>query len=300
MPEFVSPMAPMTFLTGAYLNAWMPHPSSGSLAGPIWTDSRGGPKLKRRLILLPEAAQGALTSAEKVLRDCEGFVELVRGGGHSLPQPFPGPAAGWMIRTFQGQGALFEQGENPKRIEIDLRNPARAFFEVSLTKGEREVSQKISILPVERQVVTESYCCRAHFKDLATAADFAAAVSTLIYDSGQYDVPTELGPLVVRDPATGRETIMEKKGNRFSFSGQIPLFPDELLLASAASVFAPSDTVYREPVVSVSVAPVKVDQPSTVTILLYRPPRRGENRMPLKPRLRNILWETIEQKITRG
>lgn len=300
MADLVSTLAPLTFLTGAYLDAWMPHPSSGCLAGAVWADSRGGPKLKRRLILLPEAVQGALTSADKILRDSEGFVELVRGGGHSLPQPFPRPAAGWMLKSFQGRAATFEQGENPKRVEIDMKNPSQAFIEVSLTRGEREVSQKISILPEGRQVVTESYCCRAHFKDLATAADFAAAVSTLIYDSGQYDVASELGPLVVRDPATGRETVMEKKGNRFSFSGQIPLFPDELLLASARSVFAPPDTAYREPIVSVSVAPVKVGQPSTVTILLYRPPLRGMRRMPLKPRLRNILWETIEQKITRG
>jgi hypothetical protein len=295
---------PISFLTAGFLNAWQAHPSSGTIAGPGWAASARDPGFRRRLLLAPGVVEAALGTAGEALRDCDRFQESLRGSGHALPQPFPAPAAGWIFHSYHRNGsnpghgaAVFERAERPKRVEIDLRDPRRAVLEVGKAGKRGEVSQKISV-GADRRVTTESYFFRTRLKNLGTAADFAAAVSTLVYDSGQYDAEDELGPLMERDTATGRETPMVKKKGRYSFTGPVSLARDELLIVSAASVFAPGDPNSREPVVSVTISPLKMNEPSSVSILLYRPPARAEGRMPLHPRLKNVLWDGIRRKIS--
>jgi hypothetical protein len=304
MQGSTGPVTPISFLTTAFFNAWQAHPSSGTIAGPGWAASARDPGFRRRLLIAPAVVESALAASRDALRDCDRYQESLRDSCHSLPQPFPAPAAGWILHSFRGAGAnggmgtaVFERSERPKRIEIDLRDPGRSVLEVGKSGARGEIAQKISI-GADHRVSTESYFFRTRFKNLGTAADFAAAVSTLIYDSGQYDVENELGPLVERDAATGRETPMTKKKGRFSFTGPISLAREELLIVSAASVFAPENPDFREPVVSVTISPLKMNEPSSVSILLYRPPARPEGRMPLQPRLKNVLWEGIGRKIS--
>jgi hypothetical protein len=301
----LSPVNPaLNFLNGSYLDLWNTHPVSGSLLAPYWESAPRSAGFHETIIRDGRFARNVLETALLVLQDCRRFRNSLAESGHPLPQPLPACAAGWTLSNFHevsdpqvGGMAHFEQAENPKRLILDLRDPKSATLEVSLNKGNAEVTQKITVCRDRFTVTTEYYFIRTRMKDPAQAADLAAALATLVYDCGQYDVDRELGPLKIRNGDNGREWTLRRVKGRFTFSGHPPISSNDLLLVSALSVFEVSDSYYREPIMTSSVSSLKSAGPYTVSLLLYRPPGRPQRRMPLKARLQKILWQTIEKKI---
>jgi hypothetical protein len=100
----------------------------------------------------------------------------------------------------------------------------------------------------------------------------------------------------MRREGTREEVPMVKKNGRYSFSGPFPSSRCEILLVSALSVFETNDPLSREPVVTLSVSEMRADEPSVVSVLLYRPDNARYPRMPLHPRLQAALWAPLGQK----
>lgn len=272
---------------------------SGSLVAPVWDVGTSG--FRETILRDDRTARNTVELSGAVLEDCRSFRDSLQNQGYQLPQPLPSRAAGWILDSFvdgnnhEGGMLQFRQAEQPKRLTLDLRNPKMASFEVTLQKGATELTQKIAIDCERFEITTNYYFLKTRMADPAKAADFATAVATLVYDSKQYDIEKELGPLKFRDPETGQERTFRRTKGRYTFRGKIPPL-NEIHLVSALSVFEGSES-YREPVMTVSAGNLTSEGPYPVSLLLYRPPERPPRRMPLRARILNVLWQTIEKKV---
>lgn len=301
MSQMVTFAPVLNFLDASYLGGWNPHPTSGSLIAPLWDNGPGGPCFRETIVRDGATARNAVESAASVLEDCRRFRASLNGEGYQLPQPLPARAAGWILNAFQdgndqvGGTVNFEEAEQPKRLTLDLRNPRAASFELILQRGATELTQKISVDRERFMVTTDYYFLKTRMRNPAHAADCAAAIATLVYDSEQYDVEKELGSLKIRDTESGQERTFRRAKGRYTFRGKPPEV-NELVLASALSVFEESEG-YREPVMSITVGALKSEGPYPVSLLLYRPSNRPQRRMPLRSRLQKLLWETIGKRV---
>lgn len=294
------------FLCTPFLNAWTPHPSSGSLAVPKWNGSLSEPDFKQRVILDSVGARSTVEVASRLFEDCESFRSYLDLTHHSFPQPLPASAAGWVLQAYRGghnesekAEATFTRAEDPRRIVIDLRNPRLATFEAGLWGETAEISQRVLVDRESWEVSTGNYHLKVGFPDRTKALEFSALVASLVYECGQYRADEELGPLLMRREGTREEVPMVKKNGRYSFSGPFPSSQCDILLVSALSVFETEDPLSREPVMTLSVSAEREKEPTIVSVLLYRPSNARHPRMPLHPRLQATLWAPLGQKAHR-
>lgn len=299
------PISSTTFmpgvLTAGYLGSFAPHPQSGSIAGPFFAPS-DTPSLSQRLILDDQSAQNLVENTQRAFGDCQQLRSYFAKANCPLPQPMPAPAQGWMLTSSQGQrqqnrigSFAVEQGLGPMVLDVELKDENVAFFGVHLQSKNAEISQRISIDRRNHVVTTEQYQFRMAFKDRHVALAFAGDISTLVYESNQYALMSEVGGLRLREP-DGREVPIEKIKGRYSARQVLPRPNGEILLCSALSVYVSASPEHREPVFYVKVTGNQ-DGPATALVTVNRPPRRPARRMPLQPRLIETLWEPLLKRI---
>src|SRR5262249_1978617 len=141
--------------------------------------------VRQRYLLDGQVARDTVEAAEHVLGYCDSFVELLKPSGHSLPQPLPRTAAGWICQSYrcnQGTGGevAFERAEDRRRLLIDLWAPEMAVFEAGFCGGDVEISQRVFVDRRSWEVSTSSYQLKVSLPDWTRALQFSALVATLI------------------------------------------------------------------------------------------------------------------------
>lgn len=284
-----SPLStPWMVLSPAYLDGFSFYASDGSLIAPrLGNDGTG-----RMPLLGSEAARELETSSFLVLEEVHRYWRSLPLSERRLPHPLPG-MGGWSLERFVGRAASFSKGS--RHVEIEFGDRAYRQYTVSRADSRAEVCERVTIDTTGYGVLTDFYGFRRRFRNFTRAVQFAWLVSAFVYDVDLYHPLNELGPLLFRSgEAAHEEEVPHRWPVVIPISDLDPR--SEVSFASARSVLETSPGGFREAVAGASVTPAR-DGSYDVSLTLYRPPERGPSRMPLKQRLRRVLWDPLAAKI---
>ncbi len=287
-------------LSASYLGAFRPHPVSGSLYGPS-LEIRPGASL---LITDGRHAEDLQMSTLLVMEELDSFRTHLLGRREYFPKPLPPTEeereSSWTIASvIPGERPLQARAQflsNPSRQVLwDLRDANNSFYTAGFSSQAGEVSQTIQIDARYDTVTTDNYFLQVRSMSFARAVELALMFSAALYNSDQYDVDRELGPLSMQSGDDPKEELVSREGDRFRL--EKPLIDDhkDLSFRSTASLVASDD--FREPVYEAYISIPNSNGLRDVSLTLYRPPERPELLMPLSLRLLLGPWNLILQRI---
>lgn len=301
MPLPILDIPALTVANALYLNAFAPDPATGSIFGPIFGES-AAPTVGR--ITDGSAAADIEMSALTLMDEIGAYQRCLQGrGSGATPIRLPTQEGEdpWFLQHFPRkpggnlQGRICLVRPPSRQLEIDLQDPSQIRLTVGFASQLAEISQTVTIDPIDHSIFTGHYYLRFQSVPFINAVRLALALASAVYSSDLYRQAEDLGAFQLRHAETGDWTDVNRRGRQFLLDSELPDDGEELSFASARSVFEAGD--FREPLYRTDILGRIEDGRRDIEIVVYRPPDDLRKLMPLPFKLRRSLWNPALQRI---